>query len=1068
MSNLLALVFFLALTLPTWAQFVAVNEGEFLTHSTNIPRFGTPIVTGPDGAIYVCYVDTALDTRIARKDPTTGLWTETVLETNTQADQFHNQCSIGLDVNGFIHVAYNMHGTPWQYKRSNSANSIAAFTFLGQDAGTIPGKSVPADGNCTGQCETDWLTDEPGIAAIPGNQISYPHFANDNAGALYIGYRECLDCDADFFSRQWSIGLAKYNATAQTWSRVGGVRPFATGAVRLPIGFRMYGDSLGRLHASWVWCDHYTPAGTVPLAGGQACFAASNHVTYAYSDDGITWRQANGTAMTLPLNHDETEVAVPASWFVPGSVGYFDGHTGMTAAGPSGQPFVVVHPNAGNQPAFGIARGYVRYTGTAWTFPPVKIDFSPSIFYEDATGSWTAVSSGLRIHRSTNQGSSWTVTLLDSARGSYDISFDRKYLQETNKLRIYANRGASGLLVIWTVSWPQRPFYVATTGNDANDCLSPTTACATIQRAHDIAECGNVINVLPGQYYQRPTLTKVCTASAPLVIQGFRGIGATWDSKIEGTDSTSGWTDATAQCAGCWRIANPGYIPQALTAHTNRLTVMRLSDSLMGGTVCSGCLANGFTTLARAAAATCSRSVGTVNCWDGIEAFFGVTGGFTYVKFRNAEDANTMSIRVAPSGGTFKVSGAQYITLQHLQIAGGQYGVWITDGSDHITVRENDMRNGVNGVRVETGCDDTVIRRNVLSPRFIGSTAGYAATPYRPMDWNSSSTERQVANNIYNFNKFEVGNTTEGMAPIDLRSGGARTQVLDNVISDVVVGVNILSTPGGVTLRGNTMHHCAAECVWAVDRNQSITVDANLFYEGDHLIRVQLMGWDKSLVIIRNRFYQEGEAAKHIHFSFSSDIGAGETDSPAVIWVAQNTFAGSGWAVDLGLAGGAETVPCVRLVNNMISVAGAAGTRGLSSTGYGSTRLGLYAYNSIQETGSGVTGFISGQGCIGALEGNITAGAAIWTTPPMPSFVLPGGHAGLDTGLNLAVPFTLNGVIYPALVPISYYGDTADRGAMQQGAPIRIAARLPRKVAVPEVCGDRLDNDYNGTVDNGC
>lgn len=44
------------------------------------------------------------------------------------------------------------------------------------------------------------------------------------------------------------------------------------------------------------------------------------------------------------------------------------------------------------------------------------------------------------------------------------------------------------------------PWYVSTTGNDGNDCLSPGTACLTIQAAIIKASAGDTINVAAGNY----------------------------------------------------------------------------------------------------------------------------------------------------------------------------------------------------------------------------------------------------------------------------------------------------------------------------------------------------------------------------------------------------------------------------------------------------------------------------------------------------------------------------------------------------------------------------------------
>lgn len=55
------------------------------------------------------------------------------------------------------------------------------------------------------------------------------------------------------------------------------------------------------------------------------------------------------------------------------------------------------------------------------------------------------------------------------------------------------------------------PWYVATTGNDANDCLSVGTACLTIQAAVTKASSGDTINIADGTYVENLTIDKALT-----------------------------------------------------------------------------------------------------------------------------------------------------------------------------------------------------------------------------------------------------------------------------------------------------------------------------------------------------------------------------------------------------------------------------------------------------------------------------------------------------------------------------------------------------------------------------
>ncbi len=64
---------------------------------------------------------------------------------------------------------------------------------------------------------------------------------------------------------------------------------------------------------------------------------------------------------------------------------------------------------------------------------------------------------------------------------------------------------------------PGGPWYADPAGNDANDCLSPATACATIQAAIDKADPGGIVMVAPPARIRRTssgTRPSYCRARA--------------------------------------------------------------------------------------------------------------------------------------------------------------------------------------------------------------------------------------------------------------------------------------------------------------------------------------------------------------------------------------------------------------------------------------------------------------------------------------------------------------------------------------------------------------------------
>jgi hypothetical protein len=74
--------------------------------------------------------------------------------------------------------------------------------------------------------------------------------------------------------------------------------------------------------------------------------------------------------------------------------------------------------------------------------------------------------------------------------------------------------GLVTLSIGWRTSYAAGPWYVAPGGADANDCLSPATACATIGAAIGKASAGDTINIAAGSYAESLTIAKSVTLAA--------------------------------------------------------------------------------------------------------------------------------------------------------------------------------------------------------------------------------------------------------------------------------------------------------------------------------------------------------------------------------------------------------------------------------------------------------------------------------------------------------------------------------------------------------------------------
>ena len=84
-------------------------------------------------------------------------------------------------------------------------------------------------------------------------------------------------------------------------------------------------------------------------------------------------------------------------------------------------------------------------------------------------------------------------------------------------LSVLALAFASGLMMFGgSKTQAAGPWYVSTTGDDTNDCLSPATACLTLQAAINYASAGDTVNVEPGTY----SVAGVVTVNKTLILKG--------------------------------------------------------------------------------------------------------------------------------------------------------------------------------------------------------------------------------------------------------------------------------------------------------------------------------------------------------------------------------------------------------------------------------------------------------------------------------------------------------------------------------------------------------------------
>ena len=283
------------LTMPAYAGINVSFFPRIAVDKSNVNNFSTPL-SYYKGIIYTVNVEPGysednkginLHTVVRQSVPISSeqwSWISQTIDDETIEDKYHTQASIGIDRQGYIHIAYGMHNMPWQYVISDSPGDIANFTFLG-DPITIDNKIT-----------VKYLNKTPfssiGYAVVQGNQITYPAFFNDIHNNLYITYRFAVKPKRSFEDRIFAIAIARFNIETKKWVQLGAdivlsrkdadwgglceapvTNPFALTDQWTVYFPRLAFDKDNGMHVSWLWRKG--------IAGGD-----TTHPSYAFSPDG--------------------------------------------------------------------------------------------------------------------------------------------------------------------------------------------------------------------------------------------------------------------------------------------------------------------------------------------------------------------------------------------------------------------------------------------------------------------------------------------------------------------------------------------------------------------------------------------------------------------------------------------------------------------------------------------------------------------------------------------------------------------------------------------------------------
>ena len=219
-------------------------------------------IASHNGATYMVWVDDNLDGRIAKYDHATDTY-ETATVFSEVFPDGHHKLSLGIDEEGYLHVAGDMHSHSW-IRPDNEINAYFDQSDGFHDETDEKERFVEdAEGNLVDTTDYSWqywVSDNPedissftfeGSTArrIPGIHVSYPRFIRDRSGVLYATFRHRITPNDDitywlegsedsggtnyldgpgyfhngvFVRGTFAGGVARYDASSRTWTMLGG------------------------------------------------------------------------------------------------------------------------------------------------------------------------------------------------------------------------------------------------------------------------------------------------------------------------------------------------------------------------------------------------------------------------------------------------------------------------------------------------------------------------------------------------------------------------------------------------------------------------------------------------------------------------------------------------------------------------------------------------------------------------------------------------------------------------------------------------------------------------------
>ena len=283
--NILFLFFFLIGVTGYPQKLIPTGKRGYSQTSVNTAVFRKNSIVTHNGIQYIAFYDENEYLTLGKRELGSARWTFYLSQYKGNCKDAHNVISIMVDGEGFLHVAFNHHGSSLNYCRSIRPGSL----ILGN-------KEI--------------------MVGRDENDVTYPEFYRLTNGDLIFVYRSGE-------SGRGNLIMNRYDVETKKWHRVQDV--LIDGEKERNAYWQLYIDNANTIHVSWVWRE--TPD------------VATNHdLCYACSHDGgVTWEKSTGEKYRLPITVRNAEYV----WYIPQNSELIN-QSGM-CADDNGNPYIATY-----------------------------------------------------------------------------------------------------------------------------------------------------------------------------------------------------------------------------------------------------------------------------------------------------------------------------------------------------------------------------------------------------------------------------------------------------------------------------------------------------------------------------------------------------------------------------------------------------------------------------------------------------------------------------------------------------------------------------------------------------